>query len=79
MRMGKVAQYHGGKCSKCGGENDGTRCYCKRCDAGYRRERRKARTEELHRLREALARISEQSAGDREQEKAPEDRSGVRS
>lgn len=51
MLKGNPPQYRG-KCSKCGGERDGSGRYCLACDAAYRRDRRKARTNRLHELEE---------------------------
>jgi len=75
MLKGKVPEYRNGECSRCGAGNvkeQGGDHYCRRCRAVIQAEYRLRRKAKRKALVEAGNEISEQSAGDREQEKTPE-------
>jgi len=65
MLKGRPPKYKG-RCSRCGGERNGNRRYCKPCEALLARERYARQRDELETLRarvEALGRIEGTGTG----------------
>ena len=71
MRIGQVPKYHG-KCSKCGGERDSGKRYCRACDATYAREWRKVQRARVLAVVSELERMQGEARVGSEQEKTLE-------